>query len=170
MLLLLGISSIILGILFLTKPVVSLFAVALMFGIWLLVTGVVSIVQSFSSRFETGPRVLFAISGLLSIVLGVVCLKNRFDAVLLLVIFIGITWLFRGITHLAASNEIKDGKGWYVFLGVVEILAGIVLLVWPISSAATLMWVAGIWLPIIGIFEIIAAFKLRSIAKSAATA
>ena len=45
-------------------------------------------------------------------------------------------------------------------------MAGIVVLTWPISSAVTLAFIAGIWLVILGVMQIVMGFRLRS-ARSA---
>ena len=57
-----------------------------------------------------------------------------------------------------------------VFVGVITVIAGIVLLAYPISSLATLTLVVGVWLVVIGIFEIIAAFGIRKTGKEVRTA
>ena len=44
------------------------------------------------------------------------------------------------------------------------IIGGVVVLVWPGISLVTLTWVVGIWLIIIGIYEIIAAFSVKRMA------
>jgi uncharacterized membrane protein HdeD (DUF308 family) len=48
------------------------------------------------------------------------------------------------------------------------LIGGIVILVQPAISLLTLAWVVGIWLIIIGIYEIIAAFMVRNRTKSLA--
>ena len=81
-------------------------------------------------------------------------------------LLVGIGFLFRGFGLLFSGGE--DGsRGWSIFGGILMLIGGVVVLVYPYTSVATLAWVAGIWLVIGGIFEIIAAFKLRSLAKAA---
>ena len=46
-------------------------------------------------------------------------------------------------------------------MGLLGIVAGIVVLTWPISSAVTLAFIAGIWLVILGIMQIVMGFQLR---------
>ena len=57
------------------------------------------------------------------------------------------------------------GRGWAIFFGVITIIAGIIVLAYPLDSIITLTLVVGIWLIIIGLFEIISAFGLRSDGK-----
>jgi uncharacterized membrane protein HdeD (DUF308 family) len=56
----------------------------------------------------------------------------------------------------------------YAFVGIIMLIGGIVILVQPAISLLTLAWVVGIWLIIIGIYEIIAAFMVRNRTKSLA--
>jgi uncharacterized membrane protein HdeD (DUF308 family) len=53
------------------------------------------------------------------------------------------------------------GRGWAIFFGVVSILAGIVVMASPIDSLVLLAWVVGIWLIVMGVFEIASAFSIR---------
>ena len=53
------------------------------------------------------------------------------------------------------------GRGWNIFFGLITIVAGIVVLAYPFDSLVTLTLVVGIWLIIIGVFEIIAGLQLR---------
>ena len=47
--------------------------------------------------------------------------------------------------------------------GILGILAGIIILVYPISSAVTLAFVGGIWLVIRGVTQVNAGLELRSL-------
>jgi uncharacterized membrane protein HdeD (DUF308 family) len=59
------------------------------------------------------------------------------------------------------------GRGWYVVAGIVSVIAGLVVMVWPFDSIAVLTLAAGIWLVIIGITQIIQAFQTRKAANTA---
>ena len=112
-------------------------------------------------------RALLFISGILSLILGLFAISGVWRSVEILAIFIGIGFLFRGFGMLFESAESSVGRGWSIFGGIIMLIGGFVVLAWPGISLVTLAWVAGIWLVVGGIFEIIAAFKLRSLAKAA---
>lgn len=107
------------------------------------------------------------ISGALSILLGLFCFRGPMQSILLLALWIGIGWLFRGITQTlaAASDPTVPARGWQIFLGIVSFLAGIVLIVSPFTSVAVLTLVGGCWLLAVGVTEIITAFVIRSRVK-----
>lgn len=166
--LILGVVSLLVGILMLVRPFTAVNIAAIIFGIWLLVSGVFQLVQAFDSKLETISRVLNAITGVIGIVLGIICLESVEGRISLLILFIAIWWIMRGIVQVAVGASNKGG-GLYIFLGILGIIAGVVVLVWPIGSLTVLTVVAGIWLVALGIFEIIASFRVRSLNKQADT-
>ncbi|WP_318209277.1 MULTISPECIES: HdeD family acid-resistance protein [unclassified Streptomyces] len=163
-----GIASLALGVIVLVWPDASLFVAGLLFGLFLLVSGVMQLVAAFGTHTTTALRVMAFISGALSILLGLLCLRGATQSILLLALWIGIGWLFRGITETlaAASDATMPARGWHVFLGIVNALAGVVLIVSPLESAAVLMVLGGIWLLAVGAVEIVTAFQVRSRAKN----
>jgi uncharacterized membrane protein HdeD (DUF308 family) len=166
-LLFLGITSLIVGIIALVWPGKTIIVIAVLVAIWLIVSGIFQIIRGFSRGLSGGMRALLFIGGGLSLILGILAISSVFQAVEILAIFIGIAFLFRGFASLFMAGEQKQGRGWNIFGGIVMLIGGLVILVYPGISLVTLAWVAGIWLIVGGIFEIIAAFRLRSVHKAA---
>ncbi|GAA3387974.1 HdeD family acid-resistance protein [Streptomyces roseoviridis] len=166
-LLLAGVAALVLGVLVLVWPGASLVAAGVLFGLYLLFSGVLQLVAAFGTHTRTSLRVLAFVSGALSILLGLFCFRGAMQSILLLALWIGIGWLFRGITQTvaAASDPAMPARGWQVFLGIVSALAGAVLIVSPLESAAVLTLLGGIWLIAVGAAEIATALQVRSRAK-----
>jgi uncharacterized membrane protein HdeD (DUF308 family) len=57
-------------------------------------------------------------------------------------------------------------RGWNAVMGIVSVLAGIVILVYPGISLLVLAVVLGIWLIIFGAMQIMVAFRIRSLAHA----
>ncbi|WP_406124665.1 HdeD family acid-resistance protein [Streptomyces sp. NBC_00989] len=165
--LLTGVASLILGVLVLVWPGASLFAAGILFGVYLLISGVFQLVAAFGTHRATSLRVLAFISGALSIVLGLFCFRGPMQSILLLALWIGIGWLIRGITQTLAAvhDKAMPARGWQIFLGIVTFIAGIVLIDSPFRSVAVLTLVCGIWLVAVGVVEIVTAVRMRSHAK-----
>ncbi|MEV0480708.1 HdeD family acid-resistance protein [Streptomyces sp. NPDC050508] len=161
--LLTGVASLILGVLVLVWPGASLFAAGILFGIYLLISGVFQLVAAFGTHRATSLRVLAFISGALSIVLGLFCFRGPMQSILLLALWIGIGWLIRGITQTLAAvhDQTMPARGWQIFLGIVTFIAGIVLIDSPFRSVAVLTLVCGIWLVAVGVVEIITAIRMK---------
>ncbi|MCV7321989.1 HdeD family acid-resistance protein [Mycolicibacterium confluentis] len=162
-----GILALILGVLALAWPGKTIIVAAIFFGAYLLVSGLMQVVFAFSLRISGAQRALLLISGLASLVLAVLCFLSLQDSILLLAIWIGIGFVFRGIstTISAISDKTLPARGWEIFFGVVSLVAGIVMLVWPGLSLVTLFQVVGIWLIVLGVFEIVAALRIRTATK-----
>lgn len=158
-----GLVSIIFGILILAFPIGAVRVAAVFLGIWLLISGVVQLVIAFDSKQNTTNRILSAITGVLGIALGIIAFQSLTNRIELLVLFIGLWWLMRGFVVLfsGAGSRSAGSNGWAIFAGVLGIIAGIVVLTWPIGSLGVLVIFAGMWLIILGLFEVLAAFALR---------
>ncbi|WP_327718011.1 HdeD family acid-resistance protein [Streptomyces sp. NBC_00490] len=163
-----GIASLVLGVLVLIWPGSTLRATGVLFGVYLVVSGVFQLVSAFGTHRTTGLRVLAFISGALSILLGLFCFRGPMQSLLLLALWIGIGWLIRGITQTlaAASDPSMPARGWQIFLGILTFLAGIVLIDSPFESVAVLTVVGGIWLVAVGIVEIVMAVRMRGQARN----
>ncbi|MET8452405.1 HdeD family acid-resistance protein [Streptomyces sp. NPDC005209] len=161
--LLTGIASLILGVLVLIWPGPSLRVAGFLFGLYLLISGVFQLIAAFGTHRTTSLRILAFISGALSILLGLFCFRGPMQSILLLALWIGIGWLIRGITQTlaAASDHAVPARGWQIFLGIVTFVAGIVLIVSPFESVAVLTVFVGVWLVVVGIVEIVTAFRVR---------
>ena len=161
--LLTGILSVILGAMVLKWPGQTILLVAIFFGAYLLVTGISQVFHAFTLHISGGGRALLFISGAASLVLAVLCFKSIGNSVLLLAIWIGIGFIFRGVAEAASaiSDPETPGRGWQIFLGIITLIAGTIVMASPIASLATLTLVTGIWLIVIGVFEIVAAFGIR---------
>jgi len=162
-----GIASLVLGVLVLVWPGASLLAAGILFGLYLLISGIFQLVAAFGTHKSTALRVLAFISGALSILLGLFCFRGPMQSILLLALWIGIGWLIRGITQTlaAASDQHMPARGWQVFLGIVTFVAGIVLIDSPFESVAVLTLVGGIWLVAVGVVEIMTAIRIKGRAQ-----
>jgi uncharacterized membrane protein HdeD (DUF308 family) len=166
-----GLLAIVLGAIVLAWPGPTILVASTLFGVYLLVSGLVELSMAVTLPRSAATRVMLFISGALSLVLAILSFRHFGDgyAVLLLSLWIGIGFIFQGVSGVAVGAGESDlpGRGWYVVAGIVSVLAGLVLLVWPFDSIAVLTLAAGIWLVIIGITHIIQAFQTRKAANAA---
>lgn len=165
-----GFLAVILGIVVLVWPGISILVASIFFGAYLLVTGIAQVIFAFSLPISAGGRILLVISGAASLILAILAFRHfgQGYAVLLLAIWIAVGFIFRGVATTAAaiSDPGLPGQGWAVFFGIISIVAGIVVLAYPFDSIVTLALVAGIWLIILGVFEIVSAFGIRKAGKT----
>ena len=162
-LLLTGILTAALGVIVLAWPGKTLVVAGVLFGIYLVLSGVGYVLAAFGTHTGAVMRVLTLLGGIVSVVLGVFCFRDRLESILLLALWIGIGWLFRGMTLLAAalSFDHLPGRGWQALSGVIIVIGGGVLIAYPFDSIAVLTLVAGCWLIAIGIIDVVTAFQVR---------
>jgi uncharacterized membrane protein HdeD (DUF308 family) len=162
-----GVLAVLLGIAIFVWPGISILVAAIFFGAYLLVTGITQVVLAFSLRAPTGSKVLLFVSGLAAAVLGVLCFLSLQESIVLLAIWIGIGFIFRGVatTASAISDKTLPGRTFEIFIGIVSLIAGVVMLVWSFESLVILAKVVGLWSFFIGLFEIGMAFVIRNESK-----
>lgn len=158
-----GLLALALGVAILIWTGTSIAVAAIFFGAYLLISGISQVVFAFSLHVSAGSRILLFISGAASLVLAVLAFRHLFDAVLLMAIWIGIGFVFRGVatTVSAISDPTLPGRGWNIFFGIITLIAGFVVLAEPFDSIGTLALVTGIWLIVLGVTEVIAALGIR---------
>jgi len=165
-----GVLSLILGIVVLAWPGISVTVAAVAFGVYLVMTGIAQVVFAFSLHVSAGSRILLFVSGAASLILAVLAFRHfgQGYAVLLLAIWIGIGFIFRGVaTSVSAiSDPTLPGRGWSIFVGVISLIAGIVVMAWPFQSIITLAIVVGIWFVLIGVSEIVSSFGIYGASKT----
>jgi uncharacterized membrane protein HdeD (DUF308 family) len=160
-----GVAAIVLGALVLSWPGATLLVVGVLFGIYLLANGVFQLTGAFGPHVPGSMRVLYFVTGALSVLLGLICFRGAAESLLLLALWIGFGWLLRGImlVAVAVSTEGLPARGWQLFFGAITFLAGIVLIVSPFGSLTALTVVSGVWLIVLGAAEVVHAWRLRSL-------
>ena len=167
LLLILGAITAIVGVVALFSPQTALTWLAIVVGIWLVVSGIFQVIRAFGSDLDGGARTLLLISGIIYLILGVLCFRSSLGVIGVLVIIVGIAFLLRGIMLIIDSfrSDPVEGKGSGLLAGILLALAGVVLLVWPDVTASLFIWIVGLVLVVVGVLEIISAFQVRGVAK-----
>lgn len=107
------------------------------------------------------------ILGILAVVVGGLLLfgslDTKIDTYMLLITALGIYLVIVGIIHLVSIFQDSTMWGWKLFIGIIEILAGGSVLLYPVYTAAVLpqimVLMLGIWMVIDGIVMLIMAFS-----------
>jgi len=160
-----GVISLLAGVAVLAWPGRTLIVVAVLFGIQLVVTGIFRFVAAFASEDLTGgTRVLLAVLGVLSLVIGLYAVRHVPVTLLALALLLGIYWIINGVVELfmALSAREVPGRGWTGVMGALSVVAGLLVLVYPAISLLTLVIVLSVWLLVLGVMEITLAFRARS--------
>lgn len=162
-LLTMGLATIALGVIALVWPAETLRVVGILFGVYLLATGVFQLAAAFGTHVPGHLRVLHFIAGAASVLLGLLCFRGTLQSTLLLALWIGFSWLLRGTLETVAAASAPDmpARGWHVAFGIIGTMAGIVMIVMPFASIATLTLVVGVMAIVLGLTEVVRAIRTR---------
>lgn len=166
-----GVLALIAGLVLLIWPIKSAVIVTAIFASYLVVAGLVYIGLGIFAAGRGGwSRVGHIVLGLLYIVAGVVAFANLAAAAatlaLVVVIFIGISWIVDGVVALSLLGH--DGsKVWTVLYAVLSIVAGVFVLFSPLIAGFTFWLLLGVSLVVLGIVQIVRAITIGRDARAA---
>jgi uncharacterized membrane protein HdeD (DUF308 family) len=158
---LLGVISLVAGILAIVYPDVTLLAIGIIFGVYLLMAGVVELVNAVVG--DSASRALSAIVGIVALIAGLICLRRPGTSLLAIVVVLGIYLIVTGVAQLVLAFGIPEHRGWALLRALTDLVIGIVILSWPDVSLVTLAVLFGISLIFRGAFALVAAFQLRKL-------
>jgi uncharacterized membrane protein HdeD (DUF308 family) len=80
------------------------------------------------------PWWILLLWGILTLLVGFMFLMNPGQTLEFFIIFLGAYWLVGGVFTIASLFFDRTGMGWKIFLSVINILAGILILMYPLFS------------------------------------
>ncbi len=100
------------------------------------------------------PWWLVLIQGIIALILGCSFLAFPYQTLLVLVVFIGAYWFISGIFALISLANDKSSMGWKIVVGLLGIIAGLLIMMYPYYSTillpSLLIIFIGVWGLIIG--------------------
>ncbi len=142
LLFLVGLLSIVVGVIILFKPGDSLETLAVIAGIFLLVNGLLELLASFMR--STTDRGLVALFGVISAIVGVLLIRHPIGGVEFVAILVGLWLITVGIIRFATAFDEYSHRFWHGLAGVLATFAGIAIIVNPDIGYATLALLIGI--------------------------
>ncbi len=163
-----GLVAIIFGILAFTRPVQALQALVLVFGAFALVDGTINVFAGLSSApfFDRWWAVLLV--GVAGVFIGLLTFFWPGITAFVLLYFIATWALITGIFEIVAAIQLRSvitGEWMMILGGLLSILFGVLLLVFPGAGALSVVWLIGIYAIVFGISETILAFRLLGLRR-----
>lgn len=108
---------------------------------------------------------LLIIRGILGVVVGVLAFVWPGITIAALVIIFGAYAIIDGVTNLLLGfTKTPQRRSWaQIVQGIVGIVAGVLTFIWPAITALVLVMFIAAWAIVTGIFEIVAAIRLRKV-------
>jgi uncharacterized membrane protein HdeD (DUF308 family) len=158
--LMLGLVTIVLGVIVTAHPNGSLRVLAVLIGIASIISGLFLLIRAADRAAQ--HRLWVGVSGLLFIALGVVLIRHLHLTLALVGLLVGLSWIVQGIAGLmSAFCGPREGALWWALFGSISLIAGIVVTASPLSSVTVLAVLVGIWLLVLGLLEIVAGLILQ---------
>jgi uncharacterized membrane protein HdeD (DUF308 family) len=165
LLLLRGIVSIVFGIAAFAWPGITVLALALLYGAYAFVDGVLSIAAAVSGSDRSAPAWWLILVGVLGIAAGIIAFLWPGITAFVLVILIGAWALMIGIFEIIGAIRLRheiENEWWLIAAGILSVLFGIAVLMSPGAGALAIVWVIATYAILAGILMIAFSFRLRS--------
>jgi uncharacterized membrane protein HdeD (DUF308 family) len=167
-----GVLAVLFGLYALFSPAAALLALVFVYGFYAIMDGVVALAVGIRHR-RTSHWGWHVAQGVVSVIAGLVALFWPGLTVLAFVLIIGLWSIVLGVTEIVEAFQARKlGSSSWVWLligGIVGIIFGIVLIASPAAGALALLWVIGVFALVLGVVQIVWAFRLRRAAKAVAT-
>ena len=169
-LLLRGILAVVLGVLAIALPGVTALALALIFGAYALVDGIVAIVAAVRMSRSGGRWGWLLAEGILGVLFGIAALVFP-GITLLLLVFIVAGWaIITGVTAITTAWRVRaevKGEWLWMLIGALSILFGILVAFEPAAGLFAVVYTFAFYAILTGLTFIGLAFRLRTAAPAA---
>lgn len=169
-----GLLGIALGVVIFTRPLASVAAFALVVALWALSDGIVSIVHAFDVRKVAPHWWALLLTGLVSVAFGATALYD-YPMLSLTFAVVWTAWWLISAGVLAIYVSVQERKadvpsGWTLTFGVIALAAGVLAIVYPGITLATLMGTIGTFGIVGGIAMLVGAGKMQSFQRDVSSA
>lgn len=162
-----GIAAILFGVIVLLFPPVAIATLVLFFGAYALVDGVFTILAAIQHRTEHNWWV-HLLEGVIGIIAGIVVFTYPLFSTIaaaLFVLYLVAAWaVITGVMEVWAAVELRkqiENELLLVLGGVLSLVFGVALVLFPGAGILTLLWLVGIYAIAFGIVLLALAFRLR---------
>jgi uncharacterized membrane protein HdeD (DUF308 family) len=159
-----GILAVALGILMGAFPGAAVFTLAIFFGAYAFVDGIVAIATAIRMNHADYNWLWLLLEGVLGVLVGVITFFFPAFVALWLVFLFGAWAVLTGIFAIVTAIRIRQAIAneiLMILFGAISIVAGIAIYVFPLYGVFALAWTIGIYAILAGIFMIGLAFRLR---------
>ena len=159
-----GLLAVILGITLFVSPGLALGALLLVFGAYMLVDGVFAIINAVSHHEQNPYWWVSLIEGVLGILAGMITFIMPGITALVLLYIIAFWAITTGVMQVISAIELRKVIKNEMLLGMagmLSILFGLLLIVYPASGALAVLWLIGGYMLVFGVLMIMLAFRVR---------
>lgn len=158
-----GLLAILFGVLAFIWPGITLLTLILLYAGFALADGVLSLIAAVRGGTPT-PRWWLALVGVMGIGVGILTIFYPQITGLVLLMFIAAWAVVTGVLQIYGAIKLRDeieGEWWLVASGVLSVIFGVLLVLWPGAGALAMVLVIGSFAIIFGSLLVGFALRLR---------
>lgn len=158
-----GVVAILFGIIAIAWPEITVLALALLWGVYLLMDGIASIVMGMGRGTD---RMYMILIGVLGVVAGVLSLVWPQITVVVLLVLIAVWAIVAGILQIAAAIRLRKviNNEWFLAItGAVMLILGLLLIVQPAEGAIGLLIAIATFAIAWGVVLVVLGLRLRQL-------
>jgi uncharacterized membrane protein HdeD (DUF308 family) len=148
-------------------PLESYVALAWLFSILVLANGISYVYFSISNHKELEGWGWYLAGGIFEIILGIILIYYPNLSIMMLPLFVGFWFMFRGAQIVAASLEFKKygflDWGWIMLLGVALTVMSFFMILDPLFGFFNVVWLTALSLLLFGVSNIMISLNLKKI-------
>jgi uncharacterized membrane protein HdeD (DUF308 family) len=159
-----GVVAILYGLFALVWPGLTLEILVLFFGAYMLVDGVFAIFAAFTNRAGHDRWWVLLLEGLVGIAAGIITFSNPGLATLALLYVISFWAIVTGVLEIVAAIRLRkeiQGEWLLALSGIVSLVLGILLIVFPAAGVLTIAWIIGAYAILFGAMLLSLSLRLR---------
>jgi uncharacterized membrane protein HdeD (DUF308 family) len=160
-----GIAAVLFGIAILVWPQIALRTLVLLWGAYAVVDGIFAVVMGIQGEPTYSNRWLMIFEGVVSIIAGVIAFVWP-DITALALLYVIAAWaIVTGVLEIIAAIELRKeitGEFWLGLSGVLSIVFGVLLFVYPSAGMLSILWLLAIYSIVFGVSVIVLSLRLRS--------
>ena len=146
----LGATMMLAGIALVTWPRATAIVVVTLFGLGVLLYGLIELARVFSAA-DGRLDLVAGLAAVINIFGGIVIFVTRFVSLDALSVVLGVYWVVAGVVALVGAGTRQEGRVERLAVGVLSLTAGAMALALPALSLVVLAWFAGAWLILVGV-------------------
>jgi len=160
-----GVSAILFGVLALARPGITLGVLVIMWGVYAIADGLLSIAAGLQIRDNGRPLWSFFVVGALGLAAGVFTFKWPDLTALVLLMSIASWAIAVGVLQIAAAIRLRkviEGEWALALSGILSVAFGVVALLHPGAGALAVLWMIATYAIAFGVLLVVLGFRMKS--------
>jgi uncharacterized membrane protein HdeD (DUF308 family) len=161
-----GIAAVLFGIAVLVWPDIALAVLVFLWGAYALVDGAFALVMGIRSRTQYSNWWVTMLEGVVSIIAGAIAVVWPEITALALLYVVAAWAIITGILEIVAAVQLRKemtDEFWLGLSGVLSVLLGVLLVVYPGTGMLSLLWVLALYEIAFGVATIVLSFRVRAL-------